>query len=65
MAYWLEKRIVQRTGKSPQITWRRYAACGNLGLLERVRMGQKYPEHWRVTSESVCAAPLFPVKKAG
>lgn len=63
MAYWLEKRIVQRKGKSSQITWRRYAACGSPGLLERVRMGQKYPEHWRVTSEN--AAPLASMKKAG
>lgn len=63
MAYWLEKRIVQRKGKSPQITWRRYAACGSPGLLERVRMGQKYPEHWRVILES--AAPLASMKKAG
>ncbi len=63
MAYWLEKRIVQKYGTSSQITWRRYAACGSPGLLERVRMGQKCPEHWRVTLES--AAPLIPMKKAG
>ena len=63
MAYWLEKRIVQGKGKSSQTIWRRYAACGSPGLLERVRMGQKCPEHWRVTLES--AAPLAPMKKAG
>lgn len=44
MTYWLEKRIVQREGKSPRILWKRYAACGSPELLERVRMGQKHPE---------------------
>ena len=64
MAYWLEKRIVQREGKSPRILWKRYAACGSPELLERVRMGQKHPEHWRVTSERACA-PLPLMRKAG
>ncbi len=63
MAYWLEKRIVQRRGVSLQISWRRYAVCGSFGLLERVRMGQKDPEHWRVTPGS--AAMSAPMKKAG
>lgn len=48
MTYWLEKRIIQRKGPSPQIIWKRYAVCGHPELLERVRMGQKRPEHWRV-----------------
>lgn len=63
MAYLLEKRIVQRRDKSSQIIWRRYAACGSPGLLEQVRMGQKYPENWRVVLEN--AAPLAPMKEAG
>ena len=49
MTYWLEKRIVQREGKSPRILWKRYAACGSPELLERVRMGQKHPELSRVS----------------
>lgn len=44
--YCLEKH----TGRKPlQPTWTRYAVCGNRTLLERVRMGQLHPEHWRVT----------------
>jgi len=31
-----------------QRRWTRYGVCGNRTLLERVRMGQKNPEHWRV-----------------
>ena len=66
MAYWLEKRTVQIRGSSSQIIWERYAVCGSSGLLERVRMGQKHPEHWRVISESVCASSLLSsMKKAG
>lgn len=55
MAYCLEKKAVQEK----ESTWRRYAVCGNPKLLERVRLGQKCPEHWRVVLE--CA----PLKKAG
>lgn len=65
MVYWLEKRVFQNRGTSPQITWKRYAACGSPGLLERVRTGQKHPEHWRVTSENACAAWPLPMRKAG
>lgn len=39
--------------------WVRYAVCGSRPLLERVRMGQKHPEHWRVVRESTR------LKKAG
>ncbi len=52
MAYYLEKKTVQQTGKSPQTIWCRYAACGSFKLLERVRLGQEHPEHWRVVQES-------------
>ena len=53
MTYHLEKEAVQQTGKSPQTIWRRYATCGSSELLERVRLGQEYPEHWRVVLEGV------------
>ena len=43
MAYWLERRTIQKRGKGSQIIWKRYAACGSPELLERVRMGQKHP----------------------
>ena len=59
MAYHLEKKTVQQTGKSPQTIWLRYATCGRSKLLERVRLGQECPEHWRVVLESA------PLKKAG
>ena len=59
MTYHLEKEAVQQTGKSPQTIWRRYATCGSSELLERVRLVQEYPEHWRVVLEGV------PLKKAG
>ena len=48
MTYWLEKRTVQRRGNPHKIIWKRYAACGRCELLERVRIGQRHPEHWRV-----------------
>lgn len=63
MAYCLEKHVVQKDGKTSRGIWRRYAVCGSPKLLERVRMGQKNPEHWRVTLES--AVPLTLMKKAG
>jgi len=59
MAYWLERRTIQKRGKGSQIIWKRYAACGSPELLERVRMGQKHSGHWRVIPESA------PLKKAG
>lgn len=66
MAYWLEKRTVQGRKNASQIIWERYAFCGSFELLERVRMGQRHPGHWRVTSESACvSAPQIPIKKAG
>ena len=55
MVYCLEKRAVQEKGS----VWRRYAVCGNPKLLERVRLGQECPEHWRVVLESAS------LKKAG
>ena len=64
MTYWLEKRIVQREGKSPRILWKRYAACGSPELLERVRMGQKRPGQWRVV-ENACTILSSSLKKAG
>lgn len=63
MAYCLEKCIIQKDGKSSRAIWRRFAVCGNPKLLERVRMGQKFPERWRVTFE--CDALLAPMKKVG
>lgn len=59
MAYRLEKKTVQKKGQSLQTTWQRYATCGSFKLLERVRLGQERPEHWRVVLESV------PLKKVG
>ena len=59
MAYWLERRAIQKRGKTSRIIWKRYVACGSPELLERVRMGQEHPEHWRVVLESA------PLKKAG
>lgn len=64
MAYCLEKRTVQGTGKPPQIIWEQYATCGSRALLERVRTGQKHPEHWRVTLESAYGStPASPSQK--
>lgn len=65
MAYWLEKRVIQGKEKSPQIHWKRYAACGSSELLERVRMGQRRPEQWRVTLDGVAGVSWFPMRKAG
>lgn len=59
MAYWLERRTIQKRGTASQIIWKRYAACGSPELLERVRMGQEHPGNWRVVLESA------PLKKAG
>lgn len=56
MAYCLEKRAVQGAGKPPQIIWEQYATCGSRALLERVRTGQKHPEHWRVRPERTCGS---------
>lgn len=47
--YCLDKRVYQTPGKPLHSIWKRYAICGNRALLERVRMGQLHPEHWRVT----------------
>lgn len=55
MTYCLEKRAIQQTEKSSETIWKRYASCGSPKLLERVRLGQECPEHWRVVLES---APL-------
>ena len=63
--YWLEKRTVQEQGRSPRIIWKRYAACGNRELLERVRMGQKCPGQWRVVLESTGTVLSSSMKKAG
>lgn len=63
--YWLEKRTVQEQGRSPRIIWKRYAACGRRELLERVRMGQKRPGHWRVVLESVRTVLPPSMEKAG
>ena len=65
MTYWLEKRTVQKQGRLPLVIWKRYAVCGRPELLERVRMGQKRPELWRVVWEHTCTALPFPMKKAG
>lgn len=59
MAYRLEKMTVQKKGKSSQTVWQRYATCGSSRLLERVRLGQKHPEHWCVVPENASQ------KKAG
>nr|WP_325219078.1 hypothetical protein [uncultured Oscillibacter sp.] len=59
MAYCLEKKTVQKKGKSFKAIWQRYATCGSHELLERVRLGQERPEHWRVVLENVS------LKKAG
>lgn len=45
----LEKRVIQGKGKCHRIVWKRYVACGDRALLERVRMGQERPEGWRVS----------------
>ena len=63
--YWLEKRTVQEQGCVPRTVWKRYAACGSPELLERVRMGQKHPELWRVVLESACTILSSSLKKAG
>lgn len=59
MGYCLEKKTVQKKGKSSRTIWQRYATCGSSRLLERVRLGQERPEHWRVVLESAS------LKKAG
>lgn len=59
MAYCLEKKIVRQTGPSSKSIWKRYATCGSFRLLERVRLGQEHPEHWRVVLESAA------LRKAG
>jgi len=35
-------------GRGNQRRWIRYGVCGNRTLLERVRLGQKHPELWRI-----------------
>ena len=65
MTYWLEKCTVQKQGRLPRIIWKRYAACGSPELLERVRMGQKRPGHWRVVLESACTVLSSSMEKAG
>jgi len=35
-------------GQGNRRRWTRCGVCGNRTLLERVRMGQKDPEHWRI-----------------
>lgn len=52
MTYWLERRTIHRRATGSQAVWKRYAACGNPELLERVRIGQRHPEHWRVVPVS-------------
>lgn len=52
--YCLDKRVCRKAGRSLRHVWTRYATCGSRALLERVRMGQPHPEHWRVTM--ACAA---------
>ena len=65
MAYLLEKRTVQKKEKRSRIIWKRYAICGSSELLERVRMGQEHPEHWRVVLERARTALPSSVEKAG
>ncbi len=57
--------VCLQEGKSPRILWKRYAACGSPELLERVRMGQKHPELWRVVLENACTILSSSLKKAG
>ena len=66
--YCLEKQICRDAEDSPQTTWKRYATCGRRALLERVRMGQTHPEHWRVTRSNTDGGKhsvLTLMKKAG
>ena len=48
MMYALERLVFQGTETCPMYRWKQYALCGNPGLLERVRSGQRRPEDWRV-----------------
>lgn len=59
--YALERLVFQETG-----CWKQCAVCGRPELLERVRLGQECPEHWRVTLENTCDGTMLPaMKKAG
>ena len=44
----LERIAFAPKGQRPRYHWRRVAVCGNPGLLQRVRQGQKRPSEWRV-----------------
>lgn len=46
--YALEHLKVQGT----ECSWKQFAVCGRLELLERVCMGQERPECWRVMPEN-------------
>lgn len=59
MIYHLEKKTVQQIGGSSKTIWKQYATCGSSVLLERVRLGQEHPEHWRVVRGNI------PLKKVG
>lgn len=64
MTYCLERQTGPEPGRSLLPVWTRCAVCGNRALLDRVRMGQPSPEHWRVTVATT-SLELDSVKKAG
>jgi hypothetical protein len=53
--YILERLVFQGSERCPQYLWKQLAMCQNRAPLERVRMGQRRSEDWRITE--MTAAP--------
>ena len=66
--YCLDKCVRRKAGGSLRHVWTQYATCGSRALLERVRVGQPHPEHWRVTMANAagggCSEEMM-MKKSG